>query len=450
MKMGLLCERLRTKANAWGVVVWWWSRSGLKRMHILVMNPGSSSIKFSLHAVAAAECHALYQGELGGIGGRSEKLVFRDAAGKDLSGKLGAVKTGSMEEAIALVERAVGLDGLPAIDAVGYRVVHPGAHLRGHQRLTPEVLAKLREAVPFAPLHNPEALELIEGMMRLFRDVPHIACFDTVFHETMPEEATVYALPYAVRRKGVRRYGFHGLSCESVVAQMHEAQGFAFPRRMIIAHLGSGCSVTACIDGSSVDTTMGLTPTGGVMMGTRIGDLDPGVVLFLLRQADATVDSVERMIDGDAGLRALGGVNDMRELRKRAAKGNARAQLAIRVFCRSVVKAIAGFIALYGADSIVFTGGIGEHDAATRVEIIGGLRGLGVKLDLAANQLEQKAMSPNVSKPVGQISDHSVRKISDEDSPIAVYVVPAEEDQMIARHVAQLCLTAPSNGERPR
>jgi acetate kinase len=405
-------------------------------MHILVLNPGSSSIKFSMHVVSegphgegagAAENRTLYEGELGGIGGRREKLSFQDAAGNDLSGRLGKMKSGSMEEAIAVVGHAVGLDGLPPPDAVGYRVVHPGAHLRGHQRLTAEVLAKLREAVPFAPLHDPEALEMIGEMMRRFADVPHVACFDTVFHETMPEEATVYALPYAVRRQGVRRYGFHGLSCESVVAQMREAQGVAFPRRMVIAHLGSGCSVTACVDGKSVDTTMGLTPTGGVMMGTRTGDLDPGVVLFLMRRDGATADSVERMIDGDAGLRALGGVNDMRELRRRAAAGNERTGLAIRVFCRTVVKAIAGFIALDGADAIVFTGGIGEHDAATRGAIAGGLNGLGVELDLAANQLEQKA--------AGQ----SVRKISDEDSPVAVYVAPAEEDRMIARHVARMC-----------
>ena len=399
---------------------------------------GARVVGEGARAKGAGEIRTLYEGELGGIGGRREKLVFHDAAGKDLSGRLGTVKPGSMQEAIAVVERAVGLDGLPPPDAVGYRVVHPGAHLRGHQRLTPEVLAELRAAVPFAPLHDPEALAMIGEMMRRFADVPHIACFDTVFHETMPEEATVYALPYAVRRQGVRRYGFHGLSCESVVAQMREAVGVEFPRSMLIAHLGSGCSVTACIEGKSVDNTMGLTPTGGVMMGTRTGDLDPGVVLFLMRQAGATADSVERMIDGDAGLRALGGVNDMRELRRRAAEGNARARLAIRVFCRTVVKAIAGFIALHGADAIVFTGGIGEHDASSRGEIAGALRGLGVELDPAANKMEQKASGQSVDSPARQ----SVRKISDEDSPTAVYVVPAEEDRMIARHVARMCHTA--------
>jgi acetate kinase len=411
-------------------------------MHILVLNPGSSSIKFSMHELAegshevgegaaaagagAAGLRTLYEGELGGIGGRSEKLEFRDAAGNDLSGRLGEVKYGSMQEAIAAVERAVGLDGLPPPDAVGYRVVHPGAHLRGHQRLTPEVLVELREACEFAPLHDPEALEMIEEMMRRFADVPHVACFDTVFHETMPEEATVYALPYSVRRQGVRRYGFHGLSCESVVVQLRAAAGVEFPRSMLIAHLGSGCSVTACIDGKSVDTTMGLTPTGGVMMGTRTGDLDPGVVLFLMRQAGATADSVERMIDGDAGLKALGGVNDMRELRRRATAGDARTQLAIRVFCRTLVKTVAGLAALHNPTAVVFTGGIGEHDALTRRAIAVGLWAFGAEMEDAANELPAKGL----------------RKISEEDSRIALYVVPAEEDRMIARHVARMCRAA--------
>ena len=411
-------------------------------MHILVLNPGSSSIKFSMHELAegshevgegsvaagtgAAESRTLYEGELGGIGGRLEKLAFRDAAGNDLSGRLGKVKIGTMEEAFGVVERAVGLDGLPPPDAVGYRVVHPGAHLRGHQRLTADVLAELRAACEFAPLHDPEALEIIEEMMRRFSGVPHIACFDTVFHETMPEEATVYALPYSVRKQGVRRYGFHGLSCESVVTQLREAAGVEFPRSMLIAHLGSGCSVTACIDGKSVDTTMGLTPTGGVMMGTRTGDLDPGVVLFLMRQAGATADSVERMIDGDAGLKALGGVNDMRELRRRATAGDARTQLAIRVFCRTLVKTVAGLAALHNPTAVVFTGGIGEHDALTRRAIAVGLWAFGAEMEDAANELPAKGL----------------RKISEEDSRIALYVVPAEEDRMIARHVARMCRAA--------
>jgi acetate kinase len=200
----------------------------------------------------------------------------------------------------------------------------------------------------------------------------------------------------------------------------------AFPRRLVIAHLGSGCSVTACVDGKSVDTTMGLTPTGGVVMGTRPGDLDPGLVLYLLRREGATVDSVEAMLNHDAGLKALGGVNDMRALREAAPKGDANAELAIRVFCRSVAKAIAGFIAMLGgADALVFTGGIGEHDARSREEIAGGLAALGVVLDDAANRAEARGL----------------RKIGGHDSRVAVYVVPAEEDLTIARHVARMSRT---------
>jgi len=408
-------------------------------MHILVVNPGSSSIKFSMYAEAEAGLRALYEGELSGIGTRLAELAFRDAAGKDLSAAVGEVKAASMKEAIGTFERAVGLDGLPRADAVGYRVVHPGAKLRGHQVVTAEVLQQLKRAEPFAPLHDPAAVEMIEEMMRRVPGVPRYACFDTVFHETMPEEAYVYPLPEPVRAEGVRRYGFHGLSCESAVAQLREAAGVVFPGRMIVAHLGSGCSVTACVDGRSVDTTMGLTPTGGVVMGTRPGDLDPGLILYLLRQPGATVDSVEAMLNHDAGLKALGGTNDMRELRNVSAM-DVQARLAIRVFCRSVVKAVAGFIALYGADAIVFTGGIGEHDGNSRSEIAGGLSGLGVEIDLAANEFEP-------GQPGRTVRKKTVRKLSSEDSPIAVYVLPAEEDLMIARHVARMWRESQPSGD---
>jgi acetate kinase len=353
---------------------------------------------------------------------------------------VGEVKAGSMDEAIGVVQRVIALPGFAPPDAVGYRVVHPGAHLRGHQRLTPEVLAQLKEAIVFAPLHEPAALEMIEEMMRRAPEVLRFACFDTVFHETMPEEATVYALPAEVRDEGVRRYGFHGLSCESVVYQMRRARRIPFPRRLVIAHLGSGASVTACIDGKSVDTTMGLTPTGGVVMGTRPGDLDPGVVLYLLRRLGATAQSVEKLLNHESGLKALGGINDMRELRTRVGAGDQAARLAIRVFCRSVVKAIAGFLALYGADAIVFTGGIGEHDTDSRAEIAAGLTGLGVVLDPEANRLQRKDPGP--------FEAQTVRRISGENSAIPVYVVPAEEDLMIARYVARMCqVSLPSEDE---
>ena len=417
-------------------------------MHILVINPGSSSIKFAMYADGWAELRVLYSGELNDIGEASAALKLKDNAGRDITASAGEVKAGSMDEAIGVVQRVIALPGLPPPDAVGYRVVHPGPHLRGHQRLTPEVLAQLKSAVVFAPLHDPAALEMIEEMMRRAPGVTRFACFDTVFHETMPEEATVYALPAEVRDEGVRRYGFHGLSCESVVFELRHARGLPFPRRLVIAHLGSGCSVTACIDGKSVDTTMGLTPTGGVVMGTRPGDLDPGVMLYLLRRPGATAESVERLLNHESGLKGLGGVNDMRELRQSAAAGDQATQLAIRVFCRSVAKAIAGFVALYGADAIVFTGGIGEHDADSREQISTALLGLGVRLDIVANldaNLDANRLQCNDS---GQFRVDTVRRISTEESPIAVYVVPAEEDLMIARQVARMChVSLPSEAQ---
>ena len=417
-------------------------------MHILVINPGSSSIKFAMYADGWAELRVLYSGELNDIGEASAALKLKDNAGRDITASAGEVKAGSMDEAIGVVQRVIALPGLPPPDAVGYRVVHPGPHLRGHQRLTPEVLAQLKSAVVFAPLHDPAALEMIEEMMRRAPGVTRFACFDTVFHETMPEEATVYALPAEVRDEGVRRYGFHGLSCESVVFELRHARGLPFPRRLVIAHLGSGCSVTACIDGKSVDTTMGLTPTGGVVMGTRPGDLDPGVMLYLLRRPGATAESVEKLLNHESGLKGLGGVNDMRELRQSAAAGDQATQLAIRVFCRSVAKAIAGFVALYGADAIVFTGGIGEHDADSREQISTALLGLGVRLDIVANldaNLDANRLQCNDS---GQFRVDTVRRISTEESPIAVYVVPAEEDLMIARQVARMChVSLPSEAQ---
>ena len=395
-------------------------------MNVLVINSGSSSIKFSMFKVAGGGSDSpeeMYDGELSGIGADSPEFKFRGADGKDLAGGR-EVKAGTVEEAIRSVEEAVGAEGLPEVEAVGYRVVHPGPKLVGHQRVTPEVLQALKDAEAFAPLHDPVAVEIIEEMMERLPDVGHYSCFDTVFHETMPEAAKTYAIPEEYRERGVRRYGFHGLSCESIVVQLREA-GITVPKRMVIAHLGSGCSATAVVDGMSVDTTMGLTPTGGVVMGTRPGDLDPGLMLYLLRQekGDAAKE-LEAMVNHKAGMVALSGMaNDMKAVRKAAAAGDAKAKLAVEVFMRSVRKAIGGYAFLMGGlDVVVFTGGIGEHDAATRSEVMAGLEGVGVVM------YEEK----NAAKGDG------VRVVSAGHSKTTVYVVPAEEDRMIAWHVGEM------------
>ncbi len=389
-------------------------------MHILVINGGSSSVKFSVfNAIGDREPGPVLDGEVSGIGGDTASLEVRHGDTPNPEPTRVTAKTSL--EAIHLALDEVSKPGVPAIDAIGYRVVHPGPKLNRHQRITDEVLADLEAAVSFAPLHDPDAIRLIREAMARFPHIPHFACFDTVFHQTMPEAAATYPIPLEYRTKGVRRYGFHGLSCESVVRRLRLAVGVAFPQRMIIAHLGSGCSITALADGKSVDTTMGLTPTGGIVMGTRPGDLDPGLILYLLREQGATVDSVEQMLNHDSGIRALFGVNDMRKLRDAAAK-DTRAQLAIEIFCSSARRAIGGMVAVHGADAIVFTGGIGEHDPRTRWALGNGLFGDQPEMEWAANDAKLDGM----------------RKISAEESNIAVYVVPAEEDLMIAVHVAKM------------
>jgi acetate kinase len=396
-------------------------------LHILVINSGSSSIKFSIFASGSAHWpDLLYQGEIGGIGA-NQTFKFADAKGNPA----GHAPKDTSAEPVELLESTLCVPGMPAVDAVGYRVVHPGPLLDQHQLITGEVLKDLEQAVSFAPLHDPAAIALIREMMQRFPRARHYACFDTIFHHTMPPEASAYAIPSRYRQQGVRRYGFHGLSCESIVDELRVAsqQGEAqFPARMAIAHLGSGCSVTAVLDGMSVDTSMGLTPTGGVVMGTRPGDLDPGLVLYLLRQAegdrDAALKAVEALLNHQSGMVALSGQpNDMRLTRKAAAEGNADALLSLKVFTRSVRKAIGSYAWLLGGlDAVVFTGGIGEHDAVSRAEILEGLEACGVTLDRAANQA----------------GSEKKRRINALYAPVTVWVITAQEDRMIAVHVSQM------------
>ena len=384
-------------------------------MHILVVNSGSSSIKFTVFETGSGEPKALLDGELAGVGRTGSELTITGHETR-------SVQAATPEQAIEAVVRALDEAKTPPADAVGYRVVHPGAKLKQHQRLTEEVLRELDEAAEFAPLHDPAAVKMIRGMMKLKPELPRFACFDTVFHETMPAEATTYALPERYRDLGVRRYGFHGLSCESIVRRMQMETG-KLPERAVIAHLGSGCSVTALQGGKSVDTTMGLTPDGGVVMGTRPGDLDPGVVLYLLRKEQGGVDAVEKMLNHDAGMVALSGLkNDMQAVRKAANGGDEKARLALAVFARNVRKAIGGYAWLLGGlDALIFSGGIGEHDGSSRAQILNGLEGLGMLLDQHANGSSEKGM----------------RRV-DGRTGTPVWVVPAEEDLMIAIHVERM------------
>ena len=393
-------------------------------MNLLVLNSGSSSIKFSLFSANGdgGKPGLLLDGELSGTGTPQAALAI--VRGKSAEEKRALNGIDTVAGAIGVVLDAIGSASAGAAGAVGYRVVHPGAEIRGHIRITDEVLQKLGAAASFAPLHDPEVLEIIRETMQRMPDVPHFACFDTVFHQTMPEEAFTYAIPAKYREQGVKRYGFHGLSCESAVRQMRSLG--PLPRRMVIAHLGSGCSVTAVVDGESVDTTMGLTPTGGVVMGTRPGDLDPGLLLYLLRQQPGgdAASEVEKMLNHNAGMVALTALpNDMKAVRKAATEGDAAATLALKVFTRSVRKAIGGFAWLMGGlDAIVFTGGIGEHDVTTRADVLAGMEESEIVINSSLNEAK----------------GDGVRRISASDSKTAVFAVPAQEDLVIALHVQRM------------
>jgi acetate kinase len=407
--------------------VWLWAAELCEDrvMRILVLNGGSSSIKFSIYeSVGDApgdEPRCLTEGELSGVGTKTPTLKVSDASDETKA------EAKDLETAIQVALNAAAKASKTPPDAIGYRVVHPGPHLHGHQRITPEVLDDLEQAIAFAPLHDPEALQLIRATMQRYPKAAHYACFDTVFHKTMPEEATTYPLPPEWRARGVRRYGFHGLSCESIVRQLRAKD--KVPKRMVIAHLGSGCSVTALLDGQSVDTTMGLTPTGGVVMGTRSGDLDPGLVLYLLRQQTGTAReasvTVETLLNHGSGISSLSGMaNDVRAVREAAGEGNAQAELALKVFTRSTTKAMGGFCWLLGGlDAIVFAGGIGEHDAVTRSEILANLQGLGVAIETAS-----------VHRP----GIDGIQRISALGAKTDVFIVPAQEDLMIALHVQRM------------
>jgi acetate kinase len=340
---------------------------------ILAINSGSSSLKVGLYVDEDAATPLLL-GSADGIGRRDGTLRLTDAAGRVLLEQSHLAET--QPEALARLIDASRTQLPSDISCVGHRVVHGGPSLLSHQRITPQVVRTLRDSIHFAPLHIPASLRLIEAAERLFPTVPQIACFDTAFHRTMPEVARRLPLPAAYASRGVQHYGFHGISYESIVHTL----GAQLPARAIIAHLGNGSSLCALRDGASIDTTMGMTPTGGVVMATRCGDLDPGVLLYLLRSEGLDADALEDLLNHRAGLAALsGGESDMRSLLEREAQGNADAALAVEAYVVSVRKAIGAYAALLGGiEQLIFTGGIGEHSDVVRARIVAGLDAIGI------------------------------------------------------------------------
>ena len=356
----------------------------------LCVNSGSSSLKTAVFAVDGAAERAL---------GRAEHPVE--------SGDYRA----ALDEALTSFDE----QGLPAPGAAGHRVVHGGTRYAEAMLVGDDVLTELRAVVPFAPLHMPAAIAGIEAIGSRW-EIPQVACFDTAFHHDMPELAQRLPLPDALWDAGVRRYGFHGLSYEYVVGALGAAQ----LGRAVIAHLGNGASMVAVDDGRSVDTTMGFTPAGGLIMSSRAGDLDPGVPVYLLREQGYDADRLVQLVDREAGLTALsGGTSDMRSLLEQQER-DARAALAVDAFCYQARKHVGALAAVLGGlDTLVFTGGIGEQAAPVRAGICRGLEHMGVQLDLAAND----AHAPVISAP---------------GSECVVRVVRTDEDLVIARQTREV------------
>jgi len=380
---------------------------------VLCVNSGSSSLKLALYRDEArlASCG------VAGIGAARAQVRVRGSDGAALH-----------EDEARVADHAqavhIGLDALlghdfPRPDAAGHRMVHGGPHVHEPRRIDAALVATLRQAAPFAPLHLPAALLGIEAVSARLPQLPQVACFDTHFHWGMPEIARRLPLPRELHEAGVLKYGFHGLSYESVVAEL----GAQTLGRAVIAHLGNGSSMVAVRDGRSVDTTMGMTPAGGFMMGTRSGDLDPGVLVHLLDTKGYDARGLEQLVDRRSGLLAISErTSDMRELLA-ARPSDARARLAVDMFCYQARKTIGALAAsLGGIDSLVFTGGIGEHATVVREEICAGLTHLGVQLERARN-------------------DSNAPLISSDGSPCIVRVVAANEESIIARHTREVLRT---------
>lgn len=358
---------------------------------ILALNSGSSSLKFGVYrrGVADDDEEPVLHGNAEGIGRDNGSIHIGSAGGEPLVTREAVHE--SQGDALTALAAAMRdhIQATPA--AVGHRVVHGGPNLRTHQRITPELVDELRKAMHFAPLHIPQALQLIAAAQSTFSSAVHYACFDNAFHKTIPEVAAHLPIPQKYFDAGVCRYGFHGLSYESLVHHF----GTQLPERAIFAHLGNGASLCAVRNGKSIDTTMGLTPTGGIPMGTRSGDLDPGVIIYLLRNENLDADRLEALLNRQSGLFAFSlGESDVKALDERSRNNDSHAALALNAFAIAVRKAIGAYIALLGGvDLLVFTGGIGEHSERIRSAATEGLESLGLtpgKIQIVAAQEEQQ------------------------------------------------------------
>ena len=385
---------------------------------VLCINSGSSSMKLAVIAVGDGEERTIARAAVEGIGGGQARSWLRVGDERTEDDAACTTHPAALDHALALLADCEVGD-LDRVSVIGHRLAHGGPDHVEPVLVDEAVVASLRKVIPLAPLHLPAAIAAVEAVRARYPSLPQVLCFDTAFHASMPEVARRLPIPDRFAEAGVRRYGFHGLSYEYVMSVLGEGR----PSRIVIAHLGNGASLVAVSDGRSIDTTMGLTPTGGVIMGTRTGDLDPGVLIHLEREHRMSTDDVQRVVDREGGLRAVGGTSDMVTLLERA-KTDPRARLAVAMFGYSVRKAIGALAAaLGGIDLLVFTGGIGEHAAVVRAEACRGLDAFGIALDPEKNERGEELLAAPGSRCI-------------------VRVIATDEDVVIARHAHRLCRRA--------
>ncbi len=383
-------------------------------MWLLTINAGSSSLKLTLYEEEELTRQTAFLVER--IGSTGTRLLITGSGGTTERRVEAKDHVGAIDEMFHHLPELFA----SGLRAVGHRIVHGGLNHAKPERLTVPLLNELRQFEHLDPTHMPQSLSLVDLLIRRFPNVPQFACFDTAFHRSMPDVAQRYPLPRWTSEAGVRRYGFHGLSCESIITQLEQINPQAVAGRMLIAHLGNGASITAARDGRSVDSSMGFSPTGGMMMGTRSGDLDPTVITYLARARAMTTDALEQLVNEESGLLGVSSASeDMRDLLDRATS-NREAADAIELYCYVAWKHFGALAAvLGGVDTIVFTGGIGEHAAPIREKICSGLEYLGVQLDHKSNAAHEAVVSADSSR-------------------VVVRVIATDEDLVIAKHLASV------------
>lgn len=390
-------------------------------MNILVLNCGSSSVKYKLIEIKANK--VLAEGGIEKIGLPDAFIKFKFGNEKiqqdlDINDHVGAIK--SILDNLTSKEYGCIKD-FKEIDAVGHRVVHGGEKFNKSVLINDEVIAKIKECYGIAPLHNPVNMAGIDAINEVLPEVPQVGVFDTAFHQTMPAKSYMYALPYKYYAEdGVRRYGFHGTSHRYVSQRVCEFLGVEPKgKKIITCHVGNGGSITAVKDGKSIDTSMGLTPTEGLMMGTRCGDVDPGALIFLMDKHNLSSKDMLNMVNKESGLAGVSGVSsDMREITAAAKQGNEKAILSLEMYEQRITKYVGAFAAeMGGVDIIVFTGGVGEHQSSTRANVCNPLRFMGVEIDDATNDANN--------------GDEGI--ISTPNSAVKVVVIPTDEEYMIAK-----------------